>query len=142
MSYTWLPPLLNTIADVAGLDAALAIADARGGSRVSFPKNLGGDHWLVQCVGNEAAALLCDHFRNSINGGVVDIPVGPVSAANVVRRKIDQMLRNDVSPDEIARTLRVHRTTVFRRKANLEPAGKRPDYLHAKDNQLDLFKPK
>ena len=139
MSYSWLPPLLNTVADVAGLEAALALADARGGSRVSFPAKPPKGHWLIDCVGQSEAELICEHFRGGNSGRAVDVPVGPVSAANVVRRQIDQMLRAKVSPDEIAMKLKVHRTTVFRRKANLEPEGKRPDYLQRKDNQLDLF---
>lgn len=123
MSFTWLPPLLNTIADVAGNEAALALARARGGSRVSIPARAKDDHWLVEVVGREAADKICDHFRVGTNGtGVaLDIPTGPESPMNKLldnnRKSIDQMLADGVSVDLIARRVRVHRTTVFRRKA-------------------------
>jgi len=129
MSYTWLPPLLNQIADVAGLDAALALANARGGSRVSFPAKLPKEHWLIDCVGHDAAALICEEFRGGNYGGQVDLPVGPTGSANAVRRAVDQMIKDGMSADQIAMKMKVHRTTVFRRKAN----------LCLKDNQPDLF---
>lgn len=129
MSYTWLAPLLSEIAEVAGLDAALALAAARGGSRVSFPAKLPKTHWLIDCVGLEAATLICEEFRGGTYGGVVDLPVGPTGSANAVRREVDRMIKAGMSADQIAMKMKVHRTTVFRRKAN----------LGLKDNQPDLF---
>ena len=121
MSYSWLPPLLNEIADVIGVDAALALADARGGSRVSIPAKANDKHWLVKTLGREAADKLCDHFRAGYGGSQFDLPLGPKSPLNALlhsnQRKIDEMLDAGVRPDEIARTLKVHRTTVFRRQA-------------------------
>ncbi len=129
MSYTWLAPLLNQIAEVAGLEAALALAAERGGSRVSFPARLPQKHWLIDCVGKEAAELICEEFRGGNYGAAVDLPVGPTGTANALRRDVDRMIRDGVSPDQIAMKMKVHRTTVFRRKAN----------LGLKDNQPDLF---
>ena len=57
MSYDWLPPLLAEIAEVAGLDAALALASARGGSRITIPAHPRADHWFARAVGMEAAQL-------------------------------------------------------------------------------------
>lgn len=135
MSFSWLPPLLNEIADVAGVDAALALADARGGSRVTIPAKLKADHWLNEVVGPEAAEKLCKHFRVGLErqkGAQLDIPLGPKSPLNSLlhtnQRKIDEMLSAGIRPDEIARTLKVHRTTVFRRQALLrDPPPKTPD---------------
>lgn len=83
MSYDWLPPLLAEIAEVAGLDAALAMADARGGSRITIPARPRPDHWLVQAVGVDAAKLIADHFRVGNSGLIVELPVGPTGAARI-----------------------------------------------------------
>ena len=50
-----LPGILGEIADVAGIPAALAIADEVGGTRINIPARAGDDHWLVKTVGREAA---------------------------------------------------------------------------------------
>ena len=120
MSYDWLPPLLAEIAEVAGLDAALALASARGGSRITIPARPRPDHWFAEAVGMEAAQLIADHFRVGNSGAVVELPVGPSGAQASTRRRIDEMLRRGVSADRIAREVRVHRTTVFRRKASID----------------------
>lgn len=121
MSYDWLPPLLAEIAEVAGLDAALALASARGGSRITIPARPRADHWFARTVGMEAAVLISDHFRVGNSGAVLDLPVGPSGAAATTRRRIDEMLRQGVSADRIAREVRVNRRTVFRRKSSLDP---------------------
>ena len=127
MSYSWLPPLLNEIADVAGVEAALALADARGGSRVSIPAKAADTHWLVETLGRDSADKICEHFRSGYGGSVIDLPVGPSSSANATRKKVDQMIRDGVSADKIAQITRVHRTTVFRRKSKLRPCDNQPD---------------
>lgn len=58
-----LPGVLGEIADVAGIPAALAIADQVGGTRINIPARAKDDHWLVQTVGREAADQICDYFR-------------------------------------------------------------------------------
>ncbi|HRM73257.1 MAG TPA: helix-turn-helix domain-containing protein [Paracoccus sp. (in: a-proteobacteria)] len=120
MSYDWLPPLLAEIAEVAGLDAALALAAARGGSRITIPAHPREDHWFTRAIGKEAALRLSDHFRVGNSGAVVELPLGPAGIGASTRRRIDELLRQGVSADRIACTVRVHRTTVFRRKASLD----------------------
>lgn len=143
MSYSWLPPLLSEIADVAGVNAALAIADARGGERVTIPAKVKPGHWLVQVVGMEAAEKISAHYRigyGGTGGASLTLPLGPASNPSQIRRRLDQMILDGVSADKIARVLRVHRTTVFRRKALLEAkpeAAEGP--LKPDDRQLDLF---
>lgn len=46
-----LPSVLGEIADVAGIAAALAIADKVGGTRINIPARVQDDHWLVETVG-------------------------------------------------------------------------------------------
>lgn len=134
MTKVWLAPLLNEIADVAGLPAALLIAEVRGGSQVYIPARPASDHWLTQTVGPEAAEAICAHFRvDGTRGATLVIPAGPESGMNSIGRRVDTLLKQGVSVDEIARQVKVHRTTVFRRKANLNlPSNNDP-------NQPDLF---
>ena len=123
MNYDWLPPLLAEIADVAGLPAALALAETRGGSRITIPARPRPDHWIVRTIGPEAAERLCAHFRVGAGGTIgatVELPVGPSGSAAAARAKIDAMLRQGLSADKIAVIMRVHRTTVFRRKARID----------------------
>ncbi|MGR3484046.1 MAG: helix-turn-helix domain-containing protein [Paracoccaceae bacterium] len=128
MTKHWLPPLLNEIADVAGVDAAIALAKLRGGSRISIPKTASDDHWITVAVGREAADAICAHFSGGGDGRVqVDLPLGPTSAQAGIRRAIDAMLEEGRSADDIARTLRVHRSTVFRRAAARGASDDQPD---------------
>ena len=129
MSYDWLPPLLAEIAEVAGLDAALALAGARGGRRITIPAQPRPDHWFAQAVGMDAALLISDHFRVGNSGAVVELPVGPSGAMATTRRRIDELLRKGVSADRIAREVRVHRTTVFRRKSSMDETDPRQGSL-------------
>ena len=129
MSGDWLPPLLREIADVAGEEAALRIAEARGGARVFIPAQAAPDHWLTQAVGPEAAAAICAHFRAGEGGLSLDLPLGPHSAARRTARRVDEMIREGVPANEIARQARVHRTTVFRRKAAMEGGDDRQGEL-------------
>ena len=73
-----LPAFLAEIADVAGLPAALAIAQVRGGTRAHFPASCPNDHWLVATVGREVADKICEHLKVNHKGGVTElVPLGP-----------------------------------------------------------------
>jgi hypothetical protein len=135
MSFSWLPPLLAEIAEVAGLEAALAMADQRGGSRISLPARPGPNHWLVQAVGPEAAKAICKHFRTGASGSggaVLDLPCRPDLTKLRRAQKVDQLIASGLSADTIARETGAHRTTVFRRKARLQDGA-------APSDQPDLF---
>ena len=107
-----LPPLLNEIAEVAGVVAALAIAEARGGTRVHFPARAPDGHWLVALVGREAADKLCAHFRSTQAGGChVDVPLGPKNFYAQARRRALEM-RDEKSKAQIALELRVSERVV------------------------------
>lgn len=102
-----LPPLLNEIAEVAGVDAALAIAEARGGTRVHFPASAPPGHWLYELVGPTATAKLCEHFRVTAQGGVcIDVPLGPSGFYARARLRATEML-DQVSASEAALSLGV-----------------------------------
>lgn len=102
-----LPPLLNEIADVAGVVAAVAIAEARGGTRVHFPARAPDGHWLVELVGREAADKLCAHFQiDARRGNRVDVPLGPKNFYARARRLALEM-RDEKSVTEISLELGV-----------------------------------
>lgn len=135
MSDHSLPGILGVIADVAGKDAAYAILQARGGTRVTFPAAPSETHWLTKLVGAEAAMAICDHFAqgNPSGGrtgmpGSVDIPLHNTSLQKAARRRIADELRAGKSASAAAREAGVHERTAWRVKAKLRD-----------DNQGELF---
>jgi len=116
--YFYLPGVLHTIAEIAGLPAAVAIAEKYGGSRVHFPASAPNGHWLRELVGTEAAEKLCAHFRATERGGeLVDIPLGPKGFYVSARKAGLKLLEGGLSQYEVARRLGVDRSTVRRWKA-------------------------
>ncbi|MBK5958797.1 hypothetical protein CCR97_11330 [Rhodoplanes elegans] len=114
MTYSWLPGLLAEIAEVAGLDAALALAAARGGTRVRIPAQADDDHWLVRCVGRKAADAICIHFRQGSNrprGVYVEVPLGRTANA---RRVMAQALARGASAAEAARAAGMTERSAYR----------------------------
>jgi len=117
--YFYLPGVLREIAEVAGLPAALAIAEAKGGTRAHFPVRTAQGHWLPELVGADAAEKICMHFRSTARGGVgVDVPLGPKGYYMKVRKRALEMIGEGMSTDAIARRLGVSRTMIKRMKAS------------------------
>lgn len=75
-----LPALLAEIAEVAGLAAALAIAEAKGGTVVNIPSGKKKRNWLIDCVGPEAAAKISAHFTSGRGRLQLDIPLPPTNS--------------------------------------------------------------
>ncbi len=123
MRYSWLPELLAEIAEVAGLDAARQLAESHGGVRKRFPAELPkGRHWLTDCVGREAAAKICDHFRQGTASGgfrgvYVLIPRGPTGAIASARRLMAKALDEGKSASEAARIAGMTERTAYRARA-------------------------
>src|SRR5690606_37782768 len=72
-----LPGVLGEIAAVAGEDAALSIAAARGGTQVYIPHEPGPHHWLTHLVCREAAQRIADRLTCGVGGLRLDLPLGP-----------------------------------------------------------------
>lgn len=102
MSETVLPGVLGRIAQVAGEDAALAIARARGGTQVYFPPDPAPGHWLCHLIGLDRAKRVCDELTCGVGPLRVDIPVGPAGRAAQGRVMVDSMLREGRSERDIA----------------------------------------
>lgn len=111
-SFEGLPELLAEIAEVAGLEAALKIAEARGGTRTHFPGRAPDGHWLPELVGREAANKLCDHFRIKQRCGVeLLVPMGPKGFYSKARVKFDKLVAGGSSVAEASRLVGVHLRT-------------------------------
>jgi hypothetical protein len=113
--YHYLPGVLHEIATLAGLPAALALAEKFGGTRVHFPGRAPDGHWLVELVGREAADKLCAHFRSRGRGGyAVEIPLGPKNFYMKARKLAVELHTQGVSGYETARRIGVSSRSIRR----------------------------
>lgn len=126
-----LPGVLGAIARVAGEEAALAIAEARGGTEVYIPPVPPKDHWLSKLVGHETALEIADYLTCGISGMRLELPSGPAGHAAQMRAKVDAMLREGRSERDIALSTGYTIRGVRRRRARL---GRIAD-----TRQLDFF---
>ena len=126
-----LPGVLGEIADVAGEDAACAVAQEYGGVRVYFPKDCSQNHWLAELVGHKAAILICRHFAGDITGININIPLGFTSRDSIMRRRIYALIDEGRSYRDIALMLRINQRTV-ERVGSSQKTPKNTD-------QLDMF---
>lgn len=114
-----LPAVLRRIADAVGVEAALALADARGGRRIHVPKHMLAAHWIVREIGMERARRLAAVF----GGEQIDLPASRTGATKAARRRCDHALAQGASLDEAARVSGLTRSTVqWRRKHKLRVA--------------------
>jgi hypothetical protein len=124
---SYLAPIYQEVAQVAGLDAALKLSAAYGGTRIYLPSaaRLTRVHWLAVCVGWEAAQAICA-WRGRED---IVLPI-PAQASPSWRRKIAfDMLASGASVNEVAAASGVHLRTIYeyRRRG------------FALQQQLDLF---
>lgn len=127
-SFDGLPELLAEIADVAGLEAALALAEAKGGQRIYLPPYPKKNHWLVETIGQEAADKICAHFRSVGGGGRATaqemiVPLGPsASVLKRARKILQEGLEAGLSVREAARRAGLHERTGFNAKRRMVEA--------------------
>jgi hypothetical protein len=135
VSYSWLPTVLAEIADIAGLDAALALAESRGGLKVYIPVSVGDDHWLTQAVGRDAADRICEHFAFVASEGTgrhgvhVEIPLGPRGSVAKHRSIVDRMIAEGRPMSAIALAAGYTERGVRYRKARARSADPRQTRL-------------
>lgn len=113
-----LPGILAEIAEIAGEDAALAVAAARGGTRVYIPPAPDRDHWLTRLVGLQVAGKIADRLTCGVGGRRVDLPLGPKGHAARVRARVDRMIDDNRSERDIALATGYSIRGVRRRKAS------------------------
>lgn len=114
-----LPAILAEIAEVAGRDAALAIADVRGGTQIYLPPVPDADHWLCRLIGIEAARKVADRLTMGVGPRRVDLPLGPSGHQARVRAKVDAMLAEGRSERDIALATRYSTRAIRRRRQQL-----------------------
>jgi hypothetical protein len=131
---TQLPGILAEIADIAGEDAALAVAAARGGTQVYIPPSPDREHWLSRLCGQPAAKAIADRLTCGVGGMRVDLPLGPKGAAARLRAKVDRMIRENRSERDIALATGYSSRSVRRRRSQLLRSGRLKD-----DRQLPLL---
>jgi len=139
--YSWLPEVLAEIAGVCGLDSALALARARGGTRVYIPASADRDHWLVRAVGQPAADAICRHYRirDGNCGCWVMLPLGPRGALVEIRAMVDRMIAEGRPSSEIAMASGYSLRGVERRRARFRTAETSAGRKKQPSAQRELF---
>jgi hypothetical protein len=125
-----LPGILADIAEVAGEDAALAVARARGGRQIYIPPRPANDHWLAQLIGFEPAVAVCDRLTAGVGPRRAEVPLGSFSAYRAESRDryrvMDDMIREQKSESDIAAVTGYTTRAVRRRRKKLgQPADAR-----------------
>jgi hypothetical protein len=122
-----LPGVLADIAAVAGEDAALTIAAARGGTQIYMPPAPEKDHWLSCLVGHRSALAIADRLTCGVGSMRIDLPLGPKGAAAKLRAKVDRLLEEgELSERDIARATGYTARGVRMRAARMR-TGERED---------------
>lgn len=114
-----LPGILGEIADLVGEEAAIMVADMKGGQTVWLPYELPEDHWLIEAIGLDRALKVNKHFRthNADERGLtlrLTIPLGPAGVMRRARVKLAELLRAGKRPEEAARLSGLHVRTAYR----------------------------
>ncbi len=125
-----LPGILADIADVAGEDAALAIARARGGTQIYIPPVPANDHWLCALIGQHEAAEVCKKLTDGVGPRRADVPMAHFSAYRAESRDrytiMDEMIIAQKSEREISLATGYTSRAIRRRRAKLgHPADER-----------------
>jgi hypothetical protein len=117
-SFDGLPPLMCEIAEVAGIRAAIDLAEARGGNRVYFPTpgQLSEEHWLVKIVGRDAALKICKHFSPG-HHVELELPRGPTGSRADLWRRLARLIKEGAPSGVITRRLGISRRTVVRHRS-------------------------
>lgn len=117
MTHDWLPQSLREIADIAGLDAALALAEAYGGRRVKLPSRYRPGTWLDRLVGETAAKAIIEHFGTT----PLDIPLAGAGTYAQMRRnmaaRFEALTAEGASAARIAAELGITERAVRMRRA-------------------------
>jgi hypothetical protein len=117
-----LPGILQEIADLVGEQAALAVASHAGGVRIYFPAHAEDGHWLVRCVGREAADKICAHFAvDARRGQRVEIPlhVGGTyrQLIRAIAERVHKLDGENASSTEISRKVGITQRSIHRHRA-------------------------
>lgn len=111
-----LPAVIAEIAEIAGMDAAWAIARAKGGRQVYIPAQAAPGHWLTDLVGLEAAQKICAFYRANSSGMQLLIPMGSTVRTNA---EIAKAIEQGGSANQLAGEFGKHERTIRRHRARI-----------------------
>ena len=103
--------MLGRIANIVGVKAALALAEARGGRELALSAS--PDGLLASIVGAEAAASI----TKEIGKGKIIVPMAHLRGQRGRRAAAARMLRSGATISHVAEAVDVHERTVYRLKA-------------------------
>jgi Trp operon repressor len=130
-----MPMLLEEVANAIGVDGALKLASAHGGTQVYIPARPDESHWLSALVGLADARTLARALTSDRTGLHFVIPMGP-SRNQVERwRRMHDLIDKGLPAREIARACGVHMRTVKRHRNNRDSLKQ----VKAQLQQLSLF---
>jgi len=120
-----LPPLLAHWAERIGLDAALKLADAFGGTRLYIPEpdHLHPAHPIAQAIGLDAARALAEDYR----GDSLTVPQAAGYLAALRRQRILDDLQAGLSVRQAALKHGVHERHIYRIAARARQETVQPD---------------
>lgn len=122
-----LPAVLRLVAEAAGIEAALKLAQAKGGIRIYVPHKIPADHWLLPLVGEAGAEAL----RKRYAGETIPLPLGLSGTLQNAKLAARQALDQGASVAQAARTAGLSERSVY---AMLQRSGEK-----APSRQLKLF---
>lgn len=113
-----LPGILGEIADLVGIEAALAVAAKVGGTRAYITRKPDANHWLVRAIGPEKAAVLVEHYTTGRTGAELEFPIGPGGSYNREKRqraaRMRELAEQGLQSTAIARQVGVTRRSAMR----------------------------
>lgn len=133
-----LPPLLQEITDVISFDAAIKIAEAFGGQRISVPGKVHQGHVLVAVLGMKDAVAFCHYFTGGSRVHL-DVPFGPTSHKAQREARIAKMVALGKSANEIAKASQMTRRNAFHKKARYGNGQTHPIVSPETEKLPDLF---
>lgn len=128
-----LPPLLQEIADVVGIAAAIKLAEAKGGQRIFVPDTIEDGHWLAELIGLDLARQLSFYLTHD-GGTHIDLPKGDRLRRAKRNDMIAEMLADGHSANYVASRFDLTRREIFRHKARQRE--------RAESDQIDMFSPR
>lgn len=114
---TDLPLVIAEIERVAGYEAALKLALAKGGRTVYIPYEAVEGHWLTDIVGLEAARKICNHYRVANTGGKLLIPVAKIA---LQKRLLIEALEAGASAPKAAEVAGMHERSAYRARKRIK----------------------
>lgn len=114
-----LPPVLATIAEIAGIKVALEIARQHGGTKVIVPTRP-GDNWLTKIAGRDVAMALIEALGPAPRP--IDVPLGPAGGYYLASRQdrarlFAKLEADEASEAQVARAMGVTGRAVRYRRA-------------------------